>query len=367
MVLGRLSATRLAEPEFCRRSRAAHGSTSWPRRRRRCGATLKVQSRKEGSAATSQTCVISSPRACGWPLDYLRTGPDAEEDGPTIPAHVRCLLESISTQRHGPSLLWIEDRALSRATSLGCFTCRTSLTCCATGTPSMWSCESTFWKRLAAEATLAALRFRRVSNIGRSCAGLRRRARLNRPWRFCASRRHGTRRSCVSGHHAGKGADGHIVGEARRLLDAWGIARDLLARIWEDADGSEDVRRPGPTGSGPTSGSTGSRDCLLMRASKRDVTCAPCISRPCWISLSSARSATRRSPCRAGRATCLGLRCLGQSAGRGRFAAARGRCEHRGRPLVRTARTARSGGRTPKPGGSHFSVALGARVPGAAS
>lgn len=246
VVLGRLSATRLAGARIL--SQVARGTRIYilateaeTLRRDVEGA---VEERRLRGHVSDLRHLLAERLADGRWTTFER-GPDAEEDGPTIPAHVRCLLESISTQRHGPSLLWIEDRALSRATSL---------------------------RLLHLPDVLDLLRDRNAVDVVRREHLLEEARRGGYAWlpydfdafltaveaapvsgavlvetpALAVLRKSAAWDTTLMRHldiTPERGPDGHIVGEARRLLDAWGIARDLLARIWEDADGSEDVRR----------------------------------------------------------------------------------------------------------------------------
>ena len=246
VVLGRLSATRLAGArilaQVARGTRIYILATEAERLRREVDHAVE-EGRLRG-AISDLRHLLAERLADGRWTTFARAV-DAQEDGVPAPAHVRCLLESISAQGHGPSRLWIEDRALSRATALGLLHLPDVLDLLRDRN----AVDAVRRDHLLEEARRAGYAwlpyefdtFRTAVEVAPvDGAVLVETPALGR-LRIWAARDAALLRHLDMTPE--KGPDGHIVGEARRLLDAWGMARDLLVRIWEDAGASEAARR----------------------------------------------------------------------------------------------------------------------------
>lgn len=163
--------------------------------------------------------------------------PSTEAVEEPVPAHVRCLREVLSAHDRDPGWLWIEDRALSHHAMDGVVHLPDMLDHVA-GTGAGGTARRREILRearrigyaylsLDPEPFLEALRAAPIGEAGvvetPALAGLR-------TWM--------ARETVLLGHidpnTVSTAADGRVVGEARRLLDAWGLLRDLLVHIWEE-------------------------------------------------------------------------------------------------------------------------------------
>ena len=244
VVIGRLSATRLAGARIL--AQVARGTRIYvpaaEAERLRHDVDDAIEEGRLRRRVSELRHLLAERLAEGRWTTFSRA---AEEGEVPTPAHVRCLLESISAHGHGPGSLWIEDRALSRATALGLLHLPDVLDLLRDRN----AVDAVRRDRILEEARRAGyawLPFELDAFRSALAAAPVEGTFLVETPTLARLRIWAAQDTALMRHldmTPERGPDGHIVGEARRLLDAWGMARDLLARIWEDAEASQSERR----------------------------------------------------------------------------------------------------------------------------
>ncbi|MCJ2087226.1 hypothetical protein MKK88_14710 [Methylobacterium sp. E-005] len=247
IVLTRAAVTRLAAAtvlEQVARATPCYLPTGEADLMRRELADVTEEGRIRGRVAELRRMLAERLAGGAWTTVGL---PPTEAVGEPVPAHVRCLQEVLSAHDRDAERLWIEDRALSHHRMDGVVHLPDLLDHMA-GTGNAGPARRAEILRearrigyaylpLDPEPFLEALR----------SAPVREAALVETP--ALAGLRTWMARETVLLAHIDPNAvsraagDGRVVGEARRLLDAWGLLRDLLVRIWEEPDPPLDDRK----------------------------------------------------------------------------------------------------------------------------
>lgn len=172
-----------------------------------------------------------------WTTVSVGRRAEQEEERPA-PAHVRCILEVLAAHENEPGWVWIEDRALSHYRVDGAVhLCdilqelhrRTTIGPALLG-KFLHEIRRIGYAYLPIDASsfMSAIRAARMSDFG-----------LEETLELADLRRWMAREIELLAEIEPReefDAEGRVAGEGRRLLDVWGLARDLLVEIWEEPD-----------------------------------------------------------------------------------------------------------------------------------